>query len=153
MSKAVKQRVPKFHSVDEEAEFWASHDTTDYELEWESVKVRLAKNLSQGITIRFSPSTLAQLPQTAHHQGVAPTTLARIWVLERLRREYSSTATDSDWEPLAAAVTAPPLGELVSLRPASPTLRGGSSGGSPSLQYAAELTVSQSFRTKNRRAT
>jgi len=96
MSKAVKQRVPEFPSVEEEAEFWDTHDTTDYELEWESVKVRFAKNLSQGITIRFSPSTLAQLRQTAHHRGVGPTTLARMWVLERLRREHSSTPADSD---------------------------------------------------------
>ena len=87
-----KKRIPEFRSIEEEAEFWDTHDTTDYEIEWKLVKVRFAKNLSQGITIRFSPKTLAELRKTADRRGLGPTTLARMWILERLRTDKSSAS-------------------------------------------------------------
>jgi hypothetical protein len=52
----------KFISIiEEEAEFWDTHSTADYEVEFKPIKVRLAKNLSQGITIRLDEDTLAEL--------------------------------------------------------------------------------------------
>jgi hypothetical protein len=80
-----KNRIPEFNSIKEEAAFWDTHDTTDFEDEWEPVKVRFAKNLSEGITIRFDPVTLAELRSRANEQGIGPTTLARMWILEHLR--------------------------------------------------------------------
>ncbi len=88
-----KKPVPTFASVAEEAEFWDTHDTTDYD--WEPVAVQFGKNLSRGITVRFSSDTLAQLRKTAHERGVGPTTLARMWILERLRAEKADTRTGS----------------------------------------------------------
>ena len=64
-------RIPEFHSIQEEAEFWDTHDTTDFEDEFKPVKVRFAKNLSEGITIRLDPETLvpsAQSPRAAPHE-------------------------------------------------------------------------------------
>jgi hypothetical protein len=78
-------RIPEFKSVEEEAEFWDTHDTTDFEEEWKPVRVRFAKNLSEGITIRFDPETLAELRSQAKAKGMGPTTLARMWILERLK--------------------------------------------------------------------
>ena len=78
-------RIPQFASIEEEAEFWDTHDTTDYEDEFKPVKLRVAKNLSEGITIRLDPDTLDQLRSRAHDQGIGPTTLARMWILERLK--------------------------------------------------------------------
>jgi hypothetical protein len=49
------------------------------------VNVRFAKNLSQGITIRFDPETLTKLRQRASEKGVGPTTLARMRIMEHLR--------------------------------------------------------------------
>ena len=80
-------RIPEFHSVEEEAEFWDTHDTTDFEDEFKPVKVRFAKNLSEGITIRLDAETLAQLRTQAHEKGIGPTTLARMWILEHLRSQ------------------------------------------------------------------
>jgi hypothetical protein len=51
------------------------------------VKVTFAKNLSEPLTIRLDPDTLAQLREQAHAKGIGPTTLARMWLLERLRSE------------------------------------------------------------------
>ena len=78
-------RIPEFASREEEARFWDTHDTTDYEDEFRPVRVRFAKNLSEGITIRLSPETLATLRSEAREKGIGPTTLARMWILERLR--------------------------------------------------------------------
>ena len=35
-----KSRIPEFKTIEEEAEFWDTHDTTDYEDEFKPVKVR-----------------------------------------------------------------------------------------------------------------
>lgn len=86
-----KSRIPEFGSIEEEAEFWDSHDTTDYEDEFKPVRVRFAKNLSEGITIRVDPQTVAKLRSCAHKKGVGPTTLARMWILERLEGEEGAS--------------------------------------------------------------
>ena len=45
------------------------------------------ERLSQGITIRFDALALGQIRYLAHQKGIGPTTLARIWVMERLHEE------------------------------------------------------------------
>ncbi len=87
-----KSRIPKFNSYQEEAEFWDTHDTTDYEDEFKPVKVRFAKNLSEGITIRLDPETLAELRACAREKGIGPTTLIRMWIMERLQQEHHAAA-------------------------------------------------------------
>lgn len=82
-----RSRIPKFASIEEEAQFWDTHDTTDFEDEFRPVKVRFAKNLSEGITVRLDTETLAKLRSLANEKGIGPTTLARMWILERLKRE------------------------------------------------------------------
>lgn len=86
MTKSAKKRIPKFKSIQEEAEFWDTHDTTDYENQFHPVEVRFAKNLSQGITVRLDSVSLGQLRLLADHRGLGPTTLARMWILEQLRK-------------------------------------------------------------------
>jgi len=56
----------------------------DYQDEFKMVKATFAKNLSQGLTIRLDPKTLQQLRSEAHRQGVGPTTLPRMRILEHL---------------------------------------------------------------------
>lgn len=90
MTTKERPRIPEFKSIQEEAEFWDKHDTTDYEDEFKPVKVRFAKNLSQGITVRLDPGTLGELRDLARSKGIGPTTLARMWILERLGQEEST---------------------------------------------------------------
>jgi hypothetical protein len=80
-----KEPIPEFRSREEEAAFWDTHDLADYWDEWTPVKVRFAKNLSEGITVRFDPETMRALRTQAKRKGVGPTTLIRMWVLERLQ--------------------------------------------------------------------
>src|SRR5690242_8956365 len=78
-------RIPQFASYEEEAAFWDTHDVSDYWDELRPVQVRFARNLSEGITVRLEPETLAELRSYAKEQGIGPTTLMRMWVLERLK--------------------------------------------------------------------
>ena len=78
-------RIPEFAGSEEEAAFWDTHDIADYQDELKTVRARFAKNLSEGITIRLDPETLAALRARAKEQGIGPTTLARMWILQHLR--------------------------------------------------------------------
>jgi predicted DNA binding CopG/RHH family protein len=78
------KRIPEFASLDEEAAFWDTQSTADYEAEFKPVRVRFAKRLSSGVTIRLDPDTLEQLRSLAQEKGIGPTTLISMWVLERL---------------------------------------------------------------------
>lgn len=78
-------RIPDFASVEEEAEFWDTHDLTDFLDELHPVSIRVSPNLSSGMTIRLDPADRDTLGRIAAEQGVGPSTLARIWIKERPR--------------------------------------------------------------------
>jgi hypothetical protein len=80
-------RIPEFATLEEEAAFWDTHSTADYEDEFRPVRVRFAKRLSTGVTVRLDPNTLKQLRTLAQERGIGPTTLIRMWVLERLQEK------------------------------------------------------------------
>ena len=50
-----KSRIPEFSNIEKEAEFWDTHDTTEFEDEFKPVQVRFAKNLSEGFFGTASP--------------------------------------------------------------------------------------------------
>lgn len=86
--KKIKKRDPipgKSATRAEVAEFWDTHSAADYWDELKPITVRFARNLSDGITIRFDQKTLSKLRQEARQKGMGPTTLARMWVMERLQ--------------------------------------------------------------------
>jgi|SRR6266540_252948 predicted DNA binding CopG/RHH family protein len=78
-------RIPEFATIEEEARFWDTRSTADYEHEFRPVRTRFAKRLSTGVTVRLDAETLQQLRTMAQEKGIGPTTLIRMWVLERLR--------------------------------------------------------------------
>ena len=83
--KPTTNKIPAFASYQEEAEFWDTHSFADY---WEAlppVKVKVSPSLSEGITVRLDEATLTELRALAAEQGIGPTTLMRMWVLERLK--------------------------------------------------------------------
>ncbi len=88
-----ERRIPDSKSRQERAEFWDTHDFTDYLDELTPVRARFAKNLSQGITIRLDPDTLSTLRALAKEQGLGPTTLIRMWILEHLHSTHGAEKT------------------------------------------------------------
>lgn len=84
------KRIPNFASLEEEAQFWDTHDTADFEEEFAPAQVRVSRRL--GITVRLDSETLGELRERARRQGIGPTTLIRMWVLDRLRQEQEKSA-------------------------------------------------------------
>ena len=86
MKKIIKaSKIPTFATRDEEAKFWETHNIADFSDELKPIKARFAKNLSEGITIRFDKQTLNKIRTIANKKGLGPTTLARMWILEHLQ--------------------------------------------------------------------
>jgi len=81
-------QVPRFKSREEEAAFWDSHDITDFTTDTQPVRMRLKKPLEAGITLRLDVETLRELRETAAEKGIGLSSLARMWLLERLRQEH-----------------------------------------------------------------
>ncbi len=80
-------KIPNFSSREEEAKFWETHSIADFTDELKPITVRFAKNLSEGITIRFNQPTLDKLRKLAHKKGIGPTTLARMWILDQMNQQ------------------------------------------------------------------
>ena len=81
----ITSRIPAFKNRQEMAEWFDTHDLADYQDEFQTVQAKFAKNLSEGITVRFDPKTLVKLRKQASEKGVGPTTLVRMRVMEHLR--------------------------------------------------------------------
>jgi hypothetical protein len=79
-------RIPDFQSREEEAAFWDTHDFTEFLEETRPVKLRVAKNLSEGLTVRLDRQDREELDRRAAEQGIGPSTLVRMWIKERLRQ-------------------------------------------------------------------
>ncbi len=75
--------VPPFKTLDEEAKFWDTHSAIDEINEGTTVGFHHA-NKTHTITIRFEPKKLQFLREKADRMGVGPTTLARMWIMEKL---------------------------------------------------------------------
>jgi hypothetical protein len=88
-------RIPDFQSREEEAAFWDTHDFTEFLDETRPVKLRVAKNLSEGLTVRLDRRDREELERRATEQGIGPSTLVRMWIKDRLRQatEHSPTGT------------------------------------------------------------
>ncbi|HZS86508.1 MAG TPA: CopG family antitoxin [Chloroflexota bacterium] len=86
-----KSRIPTFKTIEEEAAFWDTHDSAEFEDEFEDVTdVRFVRGgPKKGLTVRLEEETIAALTAEARRIGVGASTLARIWILERLRQEQS----------------------------------------------------------------
>jgi hypothetical protein len=88
-----KSRIPEFASREEEAEFWDTHDFTDYLDELEPIKVRVANPLSASVQVRFDTETDRELEEHAQEKGVKKSTLVRMVVKEWLRENRERHAS------------------------------------------------------------
>lgn len=82
------QRIPEFESRQETAEWFDTHDFLDYPDEFREVpekEVMVSPALSQTLTISLSTDLFEELRSQAKEKGIEETTLARMWVVERLR--------------------------------------------------------------------
>ena len=82
-----ESRIPAFKTIEEEAEFWDTHDSSEFDDEFETVTdVRFVRSKrKQPITVRLDQDTVAALKRQAHRRGIGTSTLARLWITERVR--------------------------------------------------------------------
>lgn len=87
MKKLIKPIKP-FKSLEEEAEFWDTHDLSPI---FDNPKVPLSvlplieKEKEEMLTIRIQKSIKAKITKLAHSKGINPTTLARMWLIEKVQ--------------------------------------------------------------------
>ncbi|MBA2776644.1 MAG: hypothetical protein H0U31_07940 [Chloroflexia bacterium] len=84
--------MPSFRNIEEEAEFWDTHDTMDFPDEFHMVEVTIGGDLAERMTLRLDKEDRTELARRARDMGVGPSTLARIWLEERLRQEAEAEA-------------------------------------------------------------
>jgi hypothetical protein len=82
-------KIPSFQSIEEEAAFWDTHDVTDFIEDTAPIAVTIGPELGDRITLRLDRNDRAALDRHARAMGVGPSTLIRIWIKERLRKEAS----------------------------------------------------------------
>lgn len=81
-------RIPTFATYEEEARFWDTHSVTDFEDETEKVNIimELAKPRSETLVLRLAKTMKDKLARLAKKKGVNVSTLARIWLSEKLQQ-------------------------------------------------------------------
>lgn len=89
VKKGTIKPMKPFKTLEEEANFWDTHDAVD--VFGKDIKAgfhRAAK--TDTLTIRFEPDDVKQLSEKAAYLGIGPTTLARMWIKEKLNKEAKS---------------------------------------------------------------
>ena len=82
-----KSRIPRFKTLEEEGQFWETHSTTEFEDEFTEVELEVARPLIHTLAVRLDARTIDRLAAVARKKGLGPSTLARMWLLERLDQE------------------------------------------------------------------
>ena len=83
----VYRKIPSFKNYKEEANFWDTHDVTDFEGETENVDIifELDKPRDETLVLRLQKDIKERLGKIARLKGLNVSTLARMWLVERLQ--------------------------------------------------------------------
>lgn len=90
------KKVPKFKSYEEEANFWDTHDTTEFEDEFKPVKLEFARPLIHILGVRLDAKTIDHLSELGNEMGIGPSTLVRMWVMEKLKISFKQSGRSKD---------------------------------------------------------
>lgn len=81
--------IPKFKSEDEEREFWATHDSTEY-LDWSNagrVVFPKLKPATKTISLRMSEAMLNELKLLANKMDVPYQSLIKVYLREQIDKD------------------------------------------------------------------
>ena len=90
MNKRFKE-LPKFKNEDEERDFWATHDSTDY-FDWSKAKRVIFPNLQltkKPISLRITNSLLAKVKAIANKKDMPYKTLMKQYVSKGVEQEFA----------------------------------------------------------------
>ena len=86
------RKIPKFRNEDQERDFWASHDSTEF-VEWRQVKRVKLPNLrptTRTISIRLPESMIERLKVLANKRDVPYQSLLKMFVADKIEEELRS---------------------------------------------------------------
>jgi len=78
--------IPTFKNEDEEREFWATHDSTDY-IDWSKAERVIFPNLkpsTESISLRLPKYLLARIKELANKKDVPYQSLMKIFLSEKV---------------------------------------------------------------------
>ena len=88
------KKIPKFKSEQEEREFWAKQDSTEY-IDWhnaKSVSFSKLKPSTKTISLRLPESVLNDIKLIANKRDVPYQSLIKIFLKERIDEEFKQSA-------------------------------------------------------------
>lgn len=84
-----KKLVPAFKNEDEQREFWATHDSTEF-VDWSKAKRAVLPNLkpsTKTISLRLPESIIAALKLLANKRDVPYQSLLKVFLAEKVEEE------------------------------------------------------------------
>lgn len=83
--------IPGFKNYEEEANFWDTHNVTDFENETEEVDIvfELDKPREESLVLRLQKGIKKALSKTARSKGLNISTLVRMWIMEKLQEDLA----------------------------------------------------------------
>lgn len=86
--------IKPFKTLEEEAHFWDTHDVSgllkDPKASLSSLS-NLEKEKEASITIRVQKSVKTEIDSLARQKGISPSTLSRMWIIEKMREYVTSS--------------------------------------------------------------
>jgi len=81
-------KIPQTDSIEELAQFWQTHDLTEFQDELEEVTEPVFERQAEAVFTIHLPFQEAELvKRLAQSKGVEPTALVREWVLEKIHTQ------------------------------------------------------------------
>jgi predicted DNA binding CopG/RHH family protein len=88
------KEIPHFKNEDEERDFWATHDATDYFDTYHPVELDLSqlKPSTKPITIRLPESLITSLKILANKKDVPYQSLMKVYLAEKVKEEFKMSS-------------------------------------------------------------
>lgn len=83
--------IPEFENEDEEREFWAAHDSTEY-MDWSQAEKVILPNLKpakKAVSLRMSETMINELKLLANKMDVPYQSLMKIYLRERIDKDLN----------------------------------------------------------------
>jgi predicted DNA binding CopG/RHH family protein len=84
VEKEMNKKLPETDSIEELAEFWDTHDLTDFEDQLEQVTEPVFQRDTETIAVPLGPQEIQAVRRIAESKGVDYIALVQGWVLEKL---------------------------------------------------------------------
>ncbi len=84
------KKIPNFKNEDEERDFWATHDSTEY-IDWSKAKKNVVfpnlKPSTRSISIRLPESLIEAIKTLANKKDIPYQSLLKVFLAERVEKE------------------------------------------------------------------